>query len=345
MSTDMQQYSLANQKAAIETYAAEHGMSVVREYRDEGRSGLTIEHRPGLTAMMEDIRSGRAGFDAVLVLDVSRWGRFQNTDEAAFHEFMCWRAGVQVLYVGESFENDQSPFSLVFKGIKRAMAAEYSRELSTKVSAGQRRLAKMGYRQGAIAGYGLRRLLVSADGDAKFLLADGDRKSLASDRIILVPGPPEEVDRVRWIFERYLKGQGCSAIARELNDQDILSHRGKRWVYATVRTILDNEKYVGHAVYCRSSKKLAGRTTQNPEIDWVRKDDAFEAIVPADLFNAVRAERLERRKHMSNEDLLIGVRRVLKLKGKLTAPLIDAAPGLMSSHGLARRFGGLSGLY
>jgi DNA invertase Pin-like site-specific DNA recombinase len=345
MSTDMQRYSLANQKAAIETYAAEHGMSVVREYRDEGRSGLTIEHRPGLTALMEDIRSGGAAFDAILVLDVTRWGRFQNTDEGAFYEFMCWRAGVKVLYVGESFENDQSPFSLVFKGIKRAMAAEYSRELSAKVSAGQRRLANMGYRQGAIAGYGLRRLLLSGDGEAKFLLAEGDRKSLASDRIVLVPGPPGEIQTVRWIFDRYLDGKGCSAIARELNDKGILSHRGKTWVYATVRTILDNEKYVGNAVYCRSSKKLAGRMTPNAESDWCRKNGAYEAIVPPDLFNAVKKERLRRRKHMPNEELLAGVRKVLKAKGKLTAPLLDAAPGLMSSHGIARRFGGLSGLY
>jgi DNA invertase Pin-like site-specific DNA recombinase len=175
-------------------------------------------------------RVGYAVFDAVLVLDVTRWGRFQNTDEGAFYEFLCWRAGVRVLYVGESFENDQSPFFLVFKGIKRAMAAEYSRELSVKVSAAQRRLAKMGYRQGAIAGYGLRRLLLSADGEAKFLLAEGDRKSLASDRIVLVPGPPEEIQTVRWIFDRYLDGKGCSAIAHELNDKGILSHRGKTWV-------------------------------------------------------------------------------------------------------------------
>ncbi|WP_213948385.1 recombinase family protein [Luteibacter sp. dw_328] len=345
MSTDMQQYSLANQKAAIAAYAADHLMSIVREYRDEGRSGLTIEHRPGLTALMEDIRSGRAAFEAVLVLDVSRWGRFQNTDERAFYEFMCWRAGVQVLYVGESFENDQSPFSLVFKGIKRAMAAEYSRELSAKVSAGQRRLARMGYRQGAIAGYGLRRLLVSADGEAKFLLADGDRKSLASDRIILVPGPPEEVRMVRWIFEQYLDGNGCSEIARQLNRKGVLTHRGKCWVYATVRTILDSEKYAGRAVYCRSSKKLAGRLTQNPETEWVRKDDAYEPLVSTEMFNAVQIRRVSMRRHLTNVELLDRVRCLYRERGRLTAPLIDADPRLLSSQVLARRFGGLTALY
>jgi hypothetical protein len=47
----------------------------------------------------------------------------------------------------------------VIKSLKRAMAGEYSRELSTKVFAGQCRLVTLGYRQGGAAGYGLRRLL------------------------------------------------------------------------------------------------------------------------------------------------------------------------------------------
>ncbi|WP_051943800.1 MULTISPECIES: recombinase family protein [Luteibacter] len=345
MSTDMQRYSLENQTRAIDAYAAGHGMNIVRVYQDAGRSGLTIERRPGLTSLMDDVRGGRAGFDGVLVLDVTRWGRFQNTDEAAFHEFMCWRSGIQVIYVGEPFENDQSPFSMVFKGLKRAMAAEYSRELSAKTSAGQRHLASLGYRQGAIAGYGLRRLLVSADGEAKFLLGDGDHKSILTDRIILVPGPPEEVKTVRWMFQRYLEGLGCSAIARELNDRGVPTHRGKPWVYGTVRTILDGEKYVGHAVYCRASKKLAGPLVQNPESDWVRKEGAYEAVIAPELFRAVAARRVALRKRDTRTELLDQARRLLKREGRLSAPLLDAEPGILSSHGFARRFGGLTALY
>lgn len=345
MSTDMQRYSLENQTRAINAYAVQHGMDIVRVYQDTGRSGLTIERRPGLTSLLDDIRGGHAGFDGVLVLDVTRWGRFQNTDEAAFHEFLCWRSGVQVIYVGEPFENDLSPFSMVFKGLKRAMSAEYSRELSAKVSAGQRHLAGLGYRQGAIAGYGLRRLLISGDGEAKFLLKDGEHKSVNTDRIILVPGPPEEVKTVRWMFRQYLNGHGCTELARLLNKKGVLTHRGKPWVYNTVRNILDGEKYMGHAVYCRSSKKLAGRLVHNPETDWVRYEGAYEALVSKDVFEKVRARRVKCREHVTNASLLGGVRKLLAKEGRLTAPLLDAAPGLMSSHGIARRFGGLTALY
>jgi hypothetical protein len=68
-----------------------------------------------------------------LVLDVSRWGRFQDVDESAYYEFLCRQSGVRVQYCAESFVNDLSPYSNLVKAIKRMMAAEYSRELGVKV--------------------------------------------------------------------------------------------------------------------------------------------------------------------------------------------------------------------
>ncbi len=69
------------------------------------------------------------------------WGRFHDADESAYYEYICRRAGIDVQYVAEQFENDGSPVSTIVKGVKRAMAREYSRELSTNVFAGQCRLS------------------------------------------------------------------------------------------------------------------------------------------------------------------------------------------------------------
>jgi DNA invertase Pin-like site-specific DNA recombinase len=99
------------------------------------------------------VTNGRADFQAILVYDVSRWGRFQDADESAYYEYICRRAGIQVIYCAEQFENDGSPVSTIVKGVKRAMAGEYSRELSAKVFAGQCRLIELGFRQGGPAGY------------------------------------------------------------------------------------------------------------------------------------------------------------------------------------------------
>jgi DNA invertase Pin-like site-specific DNA recombinase len=73
MSTDYQRYSIENQAAVIAAYAQLHKLSIVRTYRDEGESGLKIKNRMGLNELIEDVRSGRADFGHVLVLDVSRW--------------------------------------------------------------------------------------------------------------------------------------------------------------------------------------------------------------------------------------------------------------------------------
>jgi DNA invertase Pin-like site-specific DNA recombinase len=158
MSTDLQQYSLVNQAAAIAAYAQAHNLTIVRTYRDSGESGLLIKNRPGLLSLLRDLR--HADFGHILVYDVSRWGRFQDVDESAHYEYLCRRAGVRISYCAEQFENDGSLLSSIVKNLKRVMAAEHSRELSAKVHAGQCRLASLGFKQGGPANYGLCRTLI-----------------------------------------------------------------------------------------------------------------------------------------------------------------------------------------
>ena len=136
------------------------------------------------TKTVTEAQSGHADFSVVLVYDVSRWGRFLDADESAYHEYVCRKAGINVHYPAEQFVNDGSPISTLVKTVKRTMAAEYSRELSVKVFAGQCRLIELGYRQGGMAGYGLRRQLIAMDGTAKGLLARGEQKSFQTDRVV-----------------------------------------------------------------------------------------------------------------------------------------------------------------
>ncbi|MFZ1989612.1 MAG: recombinase family protein, partial [Alphaproteobacteria bacterium] len=156
MSTEHQRYSTENQSDAIREYARQRGYEIVRTYADAGKSGLKLDGRDALKRLIADVQSGNPGFDTILVYDISRWGRFQDADESAYYEYLCKRAGISVQYCAEQFENDGSPVSTIVKGVKRAMAGEYSRELSTKVFAGQCRLIELGYRQGGPAGFGLR---------------------------------------------------------------------------------------------------------------------------------------------------------------------------------------------
>jgi len=137
MSTEHQQYSTENQSVAILQYAHAHGMTIVRTYADHGKSGLVLSGRQGLSQLLDDVKNHDAPFSAVLVYDVSRWGRFQDADESAYYEHVLKKAGIQIHYCAEPFENDGSLPSALIKTLKRTMAGEYSRELSVKVFAAQ----------------------------------------------------------------------------------------------------------------------------------------------------------------------------------------------------------------
>jgi DNA invertase Pin-like site-specific DNA recombinase len=102
MSTEHQQYSITNQSAALALYAAAHNIGIVRSFADEGRSGTTIKGRRGLQELLKLVQSGTADFNIVLVYDVSRWGGFQDVDEAAHYEYLCKSAGIQIRYTGAS---------------------------------------------------------------------------------------------------------------------------------------------------------------------------------------------------------------------------------------------------
>ena len=200
MSTEDQQYSIANQAAIIAEYARKCGFDVISTYSDPGRSGISIRSRKGLRQLLSDVISGKAQFRAILVYDVSRWGRFQDIDESAHYEFLCRSARIPVHYCAELFINDGSVASSIMKTLKRTMAAEYSRELGVKVLAGQERIARLGFRAVGMAGFGLRRMMVSSDGRRKLVLQDRERKAIHTDRTILVPGPRKEVECARIVW-------------------------------------------------------------------------------------------------------------------------------------------------
>ena len=126
MSTEHQQFSIENRMAVIDEYAKSHDFEIVHTYSDEARSGIDLARRPGLRRLLDDITTAKEDFRAVLVYDVSRWGRFQDADESACYEFLCRPAGVNVIYCAEPFADDLSLAASLLKTLKRAIAGEIS---------------------------------------------------------------------------------------------------------------------------------------------------------------------------------------------------------------------------
>jgi DNA invertase Pin-like site-specific DNA recombinase len=346
MSTEKQQFSLANQSEAITQYAQVHGFTIVKTYSDPARTGVIFRNRKGLQSLIQDVVQGKACFKAVLVYDVSRWGRFQDTDESAHYEFLCKSAGVPVHYCAEPFSNDTGLSALIMKSLKRVMAGEYSRELGVKIFNAQKRLACMGFRQGGQPGYGLRRLLVSPDGRPKQVLHHGERKSLANDHVIQIPGPAEEVRCVREIYRLFLQERmSFQAIAQELNRRKIPYLRGGNWEHRAVRTILTHPKYAGTNQYGRSSTRLYTPRVENPRSEWALTSGAFDPVIEPKMFEKVQQVLATFTRNMSNDDVLEALRGVLATEGRLTTGLIERAPGVPSASTIRTRIGSISRAY
>jgi DNA invertase Pin-like site-specific DNA recombinase len=341
MSTDHQQYSIVNQSAAIALYAAAHNLGIVRSFVDQGKSGTTIRRREGLQELLSVVESRRADFTHILVYDVSRWGRFPDTDEAAHYEFICKRAGITVCYCAEQFENDNSVTSNLLKALKRTMAGEFSRELSVKVSNGQRRLASMGWWQGGNGPFGFQRMLVSEDGKRKHILKIGEWKSISTDRIVLTPGPKKAVDTVRLAFDLYTQhGKTRKQIVDILNKRGVFLHK-RPWDLAMVRGLLTRHIYKGAYAYCKHDHNYITL----PRDKWLIREHAFKGIVSGEQWARANELVWKEVKPLENSEMLEGLRRLWRQRGKLNSTVINAAKNVPSVEAYKNHFGGLNEAY
>jgi hypothetical protein len=236
--------------------------------------------------------------------------------------------------------------STIVKGVKRAMAGEYSRELSAKVFAGQCRLIELGFRQGGPAGFGLRRVLIDQSGSVKSALSRGEHKSLQTDRVILQPGPDAEVAIVDQIYRWFVDdNQTESEIANRLNSRGLHTDLGRNWTRATVREVLSNEKYIGNNVYNRRSFKLKKHRVVNSPDMWIKKEGAFEGIVARDLFYTAQGILRARAHRYSDAELVEKLRNLYQRQGYLSGLIIDETEGMPSAAVYAHRFGSLIRAY
>jgi DNA invertase Pin-like site-specific DNA recombinase len=346
MSTERQDYSTDHQRAKIREYASARDIAIIREYVDDGKSGLDIKRRAGLQALMRDVQAPRPDFNLIIVYDISRWGRFQDVDEAAYHEHTCRRAGIKVEYCSEIFVNESGPFAALLKNMKRVMAAEYSRELSEKVYVAQSRFIQMGFKQGGSAGFGLRRLALKADGTPRAILEPGEQKVSATDRVILVWGPDEEVAVVRRVYELYLdQGFSQARIARVLNSEHISNEHNRPWTQNMVNCLLTNVKYCGALAYARYTAKLSGPRIRNPPDKWIMNPAAVDPIISAERFEAAQVEHARRMRRYTASELIALVQACYERHGKVNAQIIAKDPVMPDPQVLVRAFGSLVRAY
>ncbi|EKN3880263.1 recombinase family protein [Yersinia enterocolitica] len=347
MSTDHQRYSLSNQSEFLREYADKNGMDIIYTYDDSGKSGVTAKRRTSFHRLIDDVSNHRIDIRAVLVFDMSRFGRFQSLDQFGYYTQILKNNNVKIVYCADPISEDDNDYADFKLFMARKEASSFSKNLSRKVFIGQINLVKRGYHQGGLAGYGLRRMLIDESHHHKGILKYKEWKSIQTDRVILVPGPENELEVVNAIFDKFNNEKISEAIiAVELNRCHISAENGSIWTRAKVHEILTNEKYIGNNVYNRRSFKLKQVHTKNPRDEWIRCDNAYEKIVSKEKFLLAQLIINSRKRvYHSDEELLSKLEYLLKTKGKLSGFIIDEDDTVPSSGVYRKRFGSLFRAY
>ena len=280
-STDRQEQSLDDQRAAIRQFADRAGLTITAEYIDDAVSGSTSEARDGFQRLIADAQSAQRDFDLVLTYDIKRWGRV-DTDEAGYYRFLLRKAGVEVVYVSEGFNGDDTDDLL--RPVKQWQARQELKDLSKVTIRGQLSLSSQGWWLGGVPPFGydllyfdaagtpFQQVRFTASGEKQLLdmegklvrtLPRGQRLQTAkTDHARLVPGDPERIAVVRRIFDLYANHHmGFKPIAHLLNSEKIASprngawssnHEG-HWASSTIRAILVNPIYTGAMAWNRKT--------------------------------------------------------------------------------------------
>jgi hypothetical protein len=245
----------------------------------------------------------------------------------------------------EPFDNDGDALSSMMKHMKRVMAAEFSRELSVKISRAQRHQAGLGFKQGGDPPLGMRRQVVDESGKPRMILLRGQRKALITDKVIWVRGPSREIALVRRIFHMFVGEElRLGQIESWLNCGGHKQANGKPWTTSAVRRTLTQNLYSGRYVFGKRVNNL-GRPAFTASSDWVSAQ-VMTQIIPTELFQAAqkRLASITRRVYSENE-LKAGLARLLKEEGQLSGRLIQRCPYLPSPEAIDTRYGSLAAAF
>lgn len=275
--------SIADQEAAVRALAAKLGRTIGHVFTEPGASGSTIEGRPALRSLIASCEAAprpKGAPGLVLVLNDSRWGRFENPEEATY-----WRVHLSRIpnwhvrfAEGDQLDADKHVRSIL-RAVHQSQATAHRDAIRANVRRGSRGSAAQGF-WGTREPFGYRRKVVYPPGRERVLPLHA--RKAADERVVLVP-EPDEAAIVRELFHRYASGvHSLASLVEWLLQVAPL----RKWTRAAVRVALKNPAYAGDVV--------SGRTTDNgstpmPETEWIVTRNAHEAIISRALFDEVQA--------------------------------------------------------
>lgn len=297
--------SLRHQTTEITSRATALGRVLQSHLIFEDRfSGEEALNRGGFMSVVEYCRAHprpRSHPGYAIFLNDSRFGRFEDPDEAAYWRFEISKTGWIVRFV-ENDDTESRSTRHLLRAMGGAQASEYLANIKYNARKGARGAAELGLWQNE-APFGYRRMAIAADPTRPrepVILDVGQRK--ADDQVVLLtPGPEDEQRTLLWIFETYDAGtDSLASIARRL----LRRWPDRKWSKQQVRRMLSNEVYLGTVIWCRRphDKKERRDTPIRPPSEWVVTRDAHPALISPDLFDRVQTRLAKNQKELRRTD-------------------------------------------
>ena len=268
--------SITNQRMIVQNYCKQNGITLVREFVDDGYSGGNFD-RPAFQEMMRQLSQGKA--NTVITKDLSRLGRDMRESSYYAEQFFP-EHGIHYIAISDNFdtehENIMAPFLF-------AMNEVYLRDGSRKVKDVLRNKRENG-QYCACPPYGYRK-----DTEDKHRLAPDERTAPVVQRI----------------FQQASNGDSSRKIALDLNADGVIpplkyrvlyrdqfSEEGAArasdlWNYTTVKRILKNPVYLGHTLLGKSKKASvkSKKKVPVPKEDWAITENTHPPLISESLYH------------------------------------------------------------
>ena len=269
-------YSLEAQTERLRRFANYEGMTVVKEYSDEGYSGKNISGRPQFQQMMDAIIAGTDNVSYVLVFKLSRFGR--NAADVLSSLQLMQDYGVNLICVEDGIDSSKDSGKLVISVI--SAVAEIEREnILVQTMAGRRQKAMNGGWNGGFAPYGYELI------EGKLVIAE------------------DEAEIIRSIFDKFVHTtMGANGVAAWLNDHGYhkkVRQNGKLDVFTAhfVKQVLDNPVYMGKIAYGRrKNEKISGKRNEYHIVkqdNYSLYDGIHDAIISEELWQQAHEKRVD----------------------------------------------------
>ena len=307
--------SITNQKDILTKFAVENGFLNHQFYIDDGYTGRDF-NRPAFKRMLEDVEDDKVS--TIIVKDLSRFGR-NHLHVGLYTEEYFPQRGVRFIAINDNVDSaDVNSSGMDIATFCNIFNEMHVKDTSKKIKASNKIKSDRGQRVASRPPYGYRK----SEHDKNILLPD-----------------EETAPVVRKIFHLCAEGYGPSQIAKQLEDEKIITpamydytHSGNilanfdvsrpyAWNPTTIALILEDVSYLGHTCnfrYGRPSYK-DHRKLKRPESEHKLLENTQEPIIDQNTWDIVQRIRKSKRRrtNFGEKSIFAGILFCADCKSKL----------------------------